>query len=205
MTAAGDSKEGKMLANVAMYGLASVGGINISSRAGLSDVIPTRMLDVGGATFGKTVNLGFDLAAGNIPNAVRDVSPGLYNILMATYWGESEGKRGRTMTRYEDTWSRILRGAGFRSVKESNVADVERIMKRNNKKKQQEEQEAIDAYIENPSGKNGMRLKELGISPKRVQAEREKKKMDRTERLTDGMSKQKLKEAQGGVLQFLGN
>ena len=205
MTAAGDSKEGKMLANIAMYGLASVGGINISSRAGLSDVIPTRMLDVGGATFGKTVNLGFDLAAGNIPNAVRDVSPGLYNILMATYWGESEGKRGRTMTRYEDTWSRILRGAGFRSVKESNVADVERIMKRNNKKKQQEEQEAIDAYIENPSGKNGMRLKELGISPKRVQAEREKKKMDRTERLTDGMSKQKLKEAQGGVLQFLGN
>ena len=205
MTAAGDSKEGKMLANVAMYGLASVGGINISSRAGLSDVIPTRMLDVGGATFGKTVNLGFDLAAGNIPNAVRDVSPGLYNILMATYWGESEGKRGRTMTRYEDAWSRILRGAGFRSVKESNVADVERIMKRNNKKKQQEEQEAIDAYIENPSGANGMRLKELGISAKRVQAEREKKKMDRTERLTSGMSKQKLKEAQGGVLQFLGN
>ena len=50
-----------------------------------------------------------------------------------------------------------------------------------------------------------MRLKELGISPKRVQAEREKKKMDRTERLTDGMSKQKLKEAQGGVLQFLEN
>ena len=205
MTAAGDSKEGKILANVAMYGLASVGGINISSRAGLSDVIPTRMLDVGGATFGKAANLFVDLRNNNIPNAVRDISPGLYNVLMATYWGESTGKRGRTMTRYEDTWSRILRAAGFRSVKESNVADVERIMKRNNKKKQQEEQEAIDAYIENPSGKNGMRLKELGISPKRVQAEREKKKMDRTERLTSGMSKQKLKEAQGGVLQFLGN
>ena len=205
MTAAGDSKEGKILANVAMYGLASVGGINISSRAGLSDVIPTRMLDVGGATFGKAANLFVDLRNNNIPNAVRDISPGLYNVLMATYWGESTGKRGRTMTRYEDTWSRILRAAGFRSVKESNVADVERIMKRNNKKKQQEEQEAIDAYIENPSGKNGMRLKELGISPKRVQAEREKKKMDRTERLTDGMSKQKLKEAQGGVLQFLEN
>ncbi|MEE1362852.1 MAG: glucosaminidase domain-containing protein [Selenomonadaceae bacterium] len=205
MTAAGDSKEGKILANIAMYGLASVGGINISSRAGLSDVIPTRMLDVFGATFGKAANLYVDLRNNNIPNAVRDVSPGLYNVLMATYWGESTGKRGRTMTRYEDAWSRILRGAGFRSVKESNVADVERIMKRNNKKKQQEEQKAIDAYIENPSGKNGMRLKELGISPKRVQAEREKKKMDRTERLTDGMSKQKLKEAQGGVLQFLGN
>ena len=205
MTAAGDSKEGKILANVAMYGLASVGGINISSRAGLSDVIPTRMLDVGGATFGKAANLFVDLRNNNIPNAVRDISPGLYNVLMATYWGESTGKRGRTMTRYEDTWSRILRAAGFRSVKESNVADVERIMKRNNKKKQQEEQEAIDAYIENPSGKNGMRLKELGINPKRVQAEREKKKMDRTERLTDGMSKQKLKEAQGGVLQFLEN
>ncbi len=211
MELAGDSKEGELLANMLMYGGSTVFCVDVSSRAGLSDVIPTKPTDLLGAMpnkisglVGDTMKFIAEPSYGNGANAIRDLSPGIYNIMTAVA-GSSTGKRGRTMTRYEDAWSRILRAAGFRSVEESNVADVERIMKRNNKKKQQKEQEAIDAYIENPSGKNGMRLKELGISPKRVQAEREKKKMDRTERLTSGMSKQKLKEAQGGVLQFLGN
>ncbi|MCI6283595.1 glucosaminidase domain-containing protein [Selenomonas sp.] len=179
----------KRLAAAAMYGVPAIFGMNISNRAGMSDVIPTSLGDlVAGPTFSKAFRFTQDFAGGNWANALRDVSPGLYN-LYAGYSGESRGKRGRLNDRYTTAWDRILRAVGFRSVEESVPVDMQRIISRDKAALTKERQAAQDAYIENPTSENKARLKELGINPKTVTKEAQKKQQTREERMEGSVSK----------------
>ena len=50
-------------------------------------------------------------------------------------------------------------------------------------------QAAQDAYIESPTSENKARLKELGINPKTVTKEAQKKQLTREERMEGSVSK----------------
>lgn len=178
----------KTLAAVAMYGVPAILGMNISSRAGLSDVIPTSLGDFAGPTASKSVRLAQDMLGGDWANALRDVSPGLYN-LYAGYTGEARGKRGRLNDRYDTLYDKLLRAVGFRSVEESVPVDMQRIISRDKAALTKERQAAQDAYIENPTSENKARLKELGINPKTVTKEAQKKQQTREERMEGSVSK----------------
>lgn len=194
MEAAGGDPLGKKLATAALFGVAAaVLGIDLSSRAGLSDVIPTRGSDLMGATLSKTANLISDSLKGNGMSAIRDVSPGIYNIVAAAR-GYSEGKRGRVNDRYNTFYDRVLRAMGFKSTDERVNSDIDRIVNMRKSKEAQEKQDAIDAYLENPSTENAGRLKALGVKPKAVADERKKKQQSRRERTQSGMSKTKQQE-----------
>lgn len=194
MEAAGDDPLGKKLATAALFGVAAaVPGIDLSNRAGLSDVIPTRGSDLMGATLSKTANLISDSLKGNGMSAIRDVSPGIYNIVAAAR-GYSEGKRGRVNDRYNTFYDKVLRAMGFKSTDERVNSDIDRIINMRKTKEIQEKQDAIDAYLEDPSTENAIRLKALGVKPKAVADERKKKQQSRRERTQSGMSKPKQKE-----------
>ncbi len=194
MEAAGGDPLGKKLATAALFGVAAaVPGIDLSNRAGLSDVIPTRGSDLMGATLSKTANLISDSLKGNGMSAIRDVSPGIYNIVAAAR-GYSEGKRGRVNDRYNTFYDRVLRAMGFKSTDERVNSDIDRIVNIRKSKEAQEKQDAIDAYLENPSTENAGRLKALGVKPKAVADERKKKQQSRRERTQSGMSKPKQQE-----------
>ena len=194
MEAAGGDPLGKKLATAALFGVAAaVPGIDLSNRAGLSDVIPTRGSDLMGATLSKTANLISDSLKGNGMSAIRDVSPGIYNIVAAAR-GYSEGKRGRVNDRYNTFYDRVLRAMGFKSTDERVNSDIDRIVNMRKSKEAQEKQDAIDAYLENPSTENAGRLKALGVKPKAVADERKKKQQSRRERTQSGMSKPKQQE-----------
>ena len=194
MEVAGGDPLGKKLATAALFGVAAaVPGIDLSNRAGLSDVIPTRGSDLMGATLSKTANLISDSLKGNGMNAIRDVSPGIYNIVAAAR-GYSEGKRGRVNDRYNTFYDRVLRAMGFKSTDERVNSDIDRIVNMRKSKEAQEKQDAIDAYLENPSTENAGRLKALGVKPKAVADERKKKQQSRRERTQSGMSKPKQQE-----------
>lgn len=190
MEAAGDSPAGKALVKTALFGgLASTVGIDISNRAGLSDVIPTRPGDLAGAAISKTGSFISDMMKGDHASALRDVSPGLYNQYAAWIAERSTGKRGRVNNTYDSFHDKVLRSMGFKSTNERIDSDISRIVTMRKTELTQEKQKAIDEYIDTPSTENYRRLKELGIKPGQVKNEREKKKQDRMGRTADGMSK----------------
>lgn len=191
----------KRLAVSLMYGIPAAFNINLSSRAGMSDVIPTSLGDFAGPTISKSVRLAQDLLGGDYANALRDVNPGLYN-LYAAGTGESRGKRDRLNDRYVTAWDRILRAVGFRSVDETIPTDMQRIISRDKAAATKERQEAQDAYIQNPTSENKQRLKDLGIKEKDVQKEATKKNQTREER-TQGTVPKKDKDKYKPLTDFM--
>ena len=184
-----------------LYGASGVFNINLSSRAGLSDVIPSSMGDFAGPTLSKGARLVKDYNENNWPSMLRDVSPGMYN-LYAAYAGESRGKRDRLNDRYVTAWDRILRAVGFRSVDETIPTDMQRIISRDKAAATKERQEAQDAYIQNPTSENKQRLKDLGIKEKDIQKEATKKNQTREER-TQGTVPKKDKDKYKPLTDFM--
>ena len=195
---AGNDRAKRMAAEIALYGAPSLLGADVSSRVGLGDIIPTQGRDIAGPAVSKLLSFGRDAFNGDGASALRDVSPGLYNIYAAFGAGESSGKRGRTNNRYLTAQDRLLRAMGFRSVKESTASDVSRIETMEKKDAAAEKQQAVDAYIEKPTSENKAKLKELGIKDKTVETERKKKGQTRLQRTRDTLSKkdQKAKKDQ---------
>ena len=125
--------------------------------------------------------------------AIRDVSPGAYNILAAGF-GESRGARGRVNSTYDDFFEKALRAIGFKSTDETIAADVQRIIYDKRDKLSDDKQKAIDAYIEHPTTENMRQLRKLGVKPETVREERKRKRMERLGRINSLLSKKERKE-----------
>ena len=184
MKLAGDSDFWKSAGKVAMYGGGSLLGIETAKRAGMADIMPQSFTDfmlgaTGSKIKGFTENIIKGLVGteeeGAYANALRNVSPGLFNIYAATS-GEILGNRGRRMNVYEDMDDRIIRGIGFKSVDEAMAGDIQRITSRDREQLNREKQKAVDAYILEPTSENLKRIKELGIKPDVVKKERQQNK-----------------------------
>lgn len=189
MEVCGDSEAGKAIGKIAMYGMPSISGVDISNRAGMADVVPSKPTDVFGPALNKIASFVADMSKGDHAAALRDVSPGLYNQYAAWIAGESTGTRGRVNSRYDDAYSKILKSVGFKSTDERIASDIQRIYYNDKSKLTKEKQAAVDAYIEDPTNENAKRLKELGVSPATVKKERARKNADRKERVKAGMNK----------------
>ena len=106
------------------------------------------------------------------------------------------GNRGRRMSVYEDLNDRIIRGIGFKSVDEAMAGDIQRITSRDREQLNREKQQAVDAYISEPTSENLKRIKELGIRPDNVKKERQRKKLDKLERIDFGETKKERQQNQ---------
>lgn len=194
MEFAGDDPNLKALVKIANYGVGAAANIDASYRAGLADVIPelngSLLLGPAGGTVVQTAR---SLIQGEPLTALKMFSPGMANIVQASI-GESKQSRGRTNTKYDDLYDRLIRGMGFRSVDEAVASDVQSIVSANRREKSSEKQEAIDAFLAEPTGENARRLRELGVTPKQVRAERQRKKMSKSERTQSGLSKSEARE-----------
>ena len=169
----------------------------------MADIVPQSLPDfLLGATGSKIVDFTKNMIKGYAGteegaylNALRNISPGLYNIY-AAFEGESFGSRGRRTSIYENLYDRIIRGIGFKSVDESLATDIQRITSRDREVLNKEKQKAVDAYISNPNAENLKRIKELGIKPKTVKDERERKKLDKLGRVDFGETKKERQQNQ---------
>lgn len=193
MEVCGDSKEGKALGKIAMYGIGSTMNANISTRVGMQDVFPTQPSNLAGPAVSKIYNLVHDLRHNGLGlQAIRDVSPGIYNILAATY-GEAPGNRNRLNSKYEDVYSKVLRGMGFKSMDETIETDIQRIVYNTRDKLTEEKQSAIDEYLDNPTSENARKLRQLKIKPETVKEERRRKRQTRLKRTKDSLTRQEKK------------
>lgn len=186
----------KWLCKIALYGIGSGVNVDVSSRVGMGDAIPDRWSSMLGPTASTLWNVAKSMYAGDAwEKQIRNVSPGLGNLILAAE-GRSIGKRGRTNAEYTSTYQRLLRGMGFNSTEESDAWLIQSILSNERSSKQNEKQALIDAYLQNPTPENAMKLKKAGIKASTVKAERKKKALDVRRRLESGLSKKEQKEYQ---------
>lgn len=182
----------KPLGEIALYGILAPANIDISYRAGVADVLPTRLSDVAGPTATTVSRTLGNLIQGNAMAALRSLSPSLANIVMAMT-GEAVGNRGRITSQYSTPYERLLRAFGFRSVDEANSINIQSIIYDDKDRLSQDKKDAIDDYIKNPSTKNAMRLKELNVKPDTVKKERARKSMTTRQRTESSVTKDEAK------------
>ena len=186
----------KPLAKIGMYGIGTFANIDITSRVGIGDAVPDDLQSLFGPAASTLFNVAKSAYSGdNWTKQVRNVSPGLGNLLMAAQ-GNSVGKRGRVNQEYMTPYQRLLRGMGFQSTDESDSYLIQSILSSEKKKASSKKQQLIDEYIANPTGENARKLKNAGIKPSTVKAEQKKKKLDTKGRTESSMNKNDKKQYQ---------
>lgn len=197
MEAAGGTPVGKFIGRMAMYGLpSSLVGVDLSSRVGMSDVVPTKLKNFLPPLATKIPQFMQDIFSEAKINAVRDFSPAIYNQIAAWGTGKSYDKRGRINAEYNTFYDKLLRSIGFKSTDERVDSDIRRITSERRSELTKKKQEAVDAYIAHPTPQNMQKLKDLGIKDSTVEKERERKKEDSYNRTKGGMTKKEAQENQ---------
>ena len=190
---AGNNADRKALVNVANYGAGAIVGVDISQRVGLKGVVPeTSNIVTGGPLGSTTVQLAKAVLNGDTNGAMKAISPAAGNIYGAVA-GYNTDSKGRKTVDY-DTRDRIVRGLGFRTVKEANATDAQSIVYNYKEQKKNDRAKAKSEYLKDPSSSNRQKLKELGYSDKEIKALKDDKKSTRVERSQTGLSKEDKKK-----------
>lgn len=190
---AGNNADRKALVNVANYGAGAIVGVDISQRVGLKGVVPeTSNIVTGGPLGSTTVQLAKAVLNGDTSGAMKAISPAAGNIYGAVA-GYNTDSKGRKTVDY-DTKDRIVRGLGFRTVKEANATDAQGIVYNYKEQKKNDRAKAKSEYLKDPSSSNRQKLKEMGYSDKEIKALKDDKKSTRVERSQSGLSKEDKKK-----------
>lgn len=190
---AGKNPDRKALVNVANYGAGAIVGVDISQRVGLKGMVPeTSNIVTGGPLGSTTVQLAKAVLNGDTNGAMKAISPAAGNIYGAVA-GYNTDSKGRKTVDY-DTWDRIARGLGFRTIREANATDAQGIIYNYKEQKKDERAKAKAEYLKDPSSGNRQKLKEMGYSAKEIKALKDDKQSTRVERSQAGLSKEDKKK-----------
>jgi hypothetical protein len=164
----------------------------------MGDAVPVTGQDLFLGPFLHTLyQTGVELSRGNLKEAVKAISPGVGNILVAIA-GETRGNRQRVGTAYEGASERLIKAMGFTPVEEAVERDKTGIIRYRERQQREEEQEAIDTFIRAKTGKEktkaAKRLQQLGISSKRVAEERKRKERKALQRTWENVPKKERKQ-----------
>ena len=175
---AGTDPMKRRLVNTVLYGILANANINISERVGMSNAFSGEyygnkpqssagaLLQLFGGPLVSTVyNVATQIGNHNPIETIKAVSPSLGNMLQAVV-GETRTTHHRVGTVYEDMYSRVMHGLGFRSVDETNNSFVNSYLYKQKKQAQEDRKDAMDAYIRNPSPENSQRMTSLGVTDK---------------------------------------
>lgn len=204
---AGTDPMKRRLVNTVLYGILANANINISERVGMSNAFSGEyygnkpessagaLLQLFGGPLVSTVyNVATQIGNHNPIETIKAVSPSLGNMLQAVV-GETRTTHHRVGTVYEDMYSRVMHGLGFRSVDETNNSFVNSYLYKQKKQAQEDRKDAMDAYIRNPSSENSQRMTSLGVTDKTFKTYKENANKSSKER-SQGEKKTKSKKPQ---------
>lgn len=201
---AGKDEVKRAIAKNIMYGIGSNIGMDISKRAGAGDFVPAGLADLAGPTLSSLARLKETATKGDWVEAAGAISPMLKNsYILAT--GETKDGLGRIKRDYTP-YERVLKSIGFRSVNEAVESDKKNIIYDGTDDRRKAEQKAIANYLdakENGRGvqKAGEKLKKLGITTKRIEAEKERRKTSSMDRVENTLPK-KQKDKYQNIVNF---
>lgn len=204
---AGTDPMKRRLVNTVLYGILANANINISERVGMSNAFSGEYYGnkpessagallqlLGGPLVSTVYNVATQIGNHNPIETIKAVSPSLGNMLQAVV-GETRTTHHRVGTVYEDMYSRIMHGLGFRSVDETNNSFVNSYLYKQQKQAQDDKKDAMDAYIRNPSSENRQRMTSLGVTDKTFKTYKENANKSAKER-SQGEKKTKSKKPQ---------
>lgn len=204
---AGTDPMKRRLVNTVLYGILANANINISERVGMSNAFSGEyygnkpqssagaLLQLFGGPLVSTVyNVATQIGNHNPIETIKAVSPSLGNMLQAVV-GETRTTHHRVGTVYEDMYSRVMHGLGFRSVDETNNSFVNSYLYKQKKQAQEDRKDAMDAYIRNPSSENHQRMVGLDIKDSTFKTYKENANKSSKER-SQGEKKTKSKKPQ---------
>ena len=171
-----------------LYGAGSFIGINVGSRVGVGDFMGIENREkspidsiLGMTTATSTVaQTTKQLGYGNYAEAVKAISPSAGNILIGLK-GEVHTTRGRMKYQYQNAYEQAVRMIGFNPLNETMAGDIASNDYANKQAEKRAKDDAIDAFIEEPTAENAARLNELGVTPKSIKTEMARRKMNRAE------------------------
>lgn len=164
---AGGSASKKALVNVALYGVPTLAGINLSSRIGMGDALSPSL----GPTYSTVKGVGQAvMGADSIPEAftgvLKQIAPRVGQIQAAAS-GDYKNSYGETVSHYSAT-DRFMKLLGFKPVSENNAADANKVLGIMKKKYTAEVAQAKKDYIKNPTSENYDALKIYGMTDAQI-------------------------------------
>lgn len=203
---AGKDPVRRRIVNTFLYGMMSNIGINISERVGMSNAFsgeyygnkPQSAVGAIAQAFGGPLvstiqNLAQQCQNHNPIEAIKAVSPAIGNILQA-FAGETRTTHHRVGTVYNDMWSRVMHGLGFRSTDETNDSFVNNYLYKSSQRAKEDKKDAMDAYIRNPSDENKKRMTEMGVTDKTFQSYKDSMNKSSKQRSQDQKQSKSKKE-----------
>lgn len=200
MDAAGDSEIGRGLARIAMYGLLAARPVNIdiSQRFGMGDFIlppQSTLVDVlGGPTLSTLTQMYIGIHKNDPLQVLKGFSPALGNYAQVLM-GKTVDKKGRTMRGLESTYDKIVKALGFRLADESINSDISQVKSQRQSEAQEERQGFIREILdkeengESRTPEDIKRMKEYGITNKKLKQYRQQRNSSFNERVTHSGSK----------------
>lgn len=177
------------ITRTALYGIggAAPGGVDIGYRVGIGDFaaadmrapqsVPESVSRSLGVTASSLYNAWVQWAHnGNVAEGIKAISPGIGNLLIA-YNGEVRTTRGRVRYKYDSYWQRFLRGIGITPIEERVTTDLNRIEFKDRKAIRNAKYQAIDDFVDNPNPETLAVVKAMGVTPKQIQTEKQRKQM----------------------------
>lgn len=169
------------IADDVMYGAFSLAKANAASRIGLGDALTGG--NIGGPAVTTVVDTIQALANENYAEAIRKFATSPGNLLKALDSKTLRDPRRRNRKIVElEPWDRVLKGIGFRTMKETIESDKSRIIGYMERKIKKEETEAITGYwnaVEDKDkeemDKHLKKLEEMGVDWKRLRDEKIKR------------------------------
>ena len=186
------------------YGALGIIDINTGSRIGVGDFLggnanmkKTKVEifaeTVGGTTISTALQVGKQLWNENYLEALKALNPSIGNVFIGLR-GEVRTTRGRLKYTYANGYEQFIRGLGFTPVGETLASELASEDYKNRQKEQETKKEAIDKFLANPSAENAKLLNDLGITPKSLKTERERKNKTSHEINQEKEKKKKEKE-----------
>lgn len=194
-----------------LYGAGSFIGINVGSRVGVGDFMGIENREkspidsiLGMTTATSTVaQTTKQLGYGNYAEAVKAISPSAGNILIGLK-GEVHTTRGRMKYQYQNAYEQALRMIGFNPLNETMAGDIASNDYANKQAEKRAKDDAIDDFLEEPTAENAARLNDFGVTPKSIQTEMARRKMNRAElnRLAEAEKAAKAKKSKQKKKQY---
>lgn len=194
-----------------LYGAGAFVGMNIGSRVGVGDFLgvenrPRSMMEsiASMTTLSSTAVQAYKQASyGNYAEAIKAINPAVGNIIIGAK-GEVHTTRGRMKYQYQNAYEQALRMIGFNPLNETMAGDIASNDYANKQAEKRAKDDAIDAFIEEPTAENAARLNELGVTPKSIKTEMARRKMNRAElnRLAEEEKAEKAKKSKQKKKQY---
>lgn len=188
------------LARGAIYGAPGVLGVDFTRNIGLGDVVPTDASELAGPTFGTISSMynaiKYNQSAKNkLIGEIHAIAPFYTNLYQALGTGKMRDWKAGMDTRDYTIMERVVKGLGFRPIRESVDSDLANILYNKIKNTKDAKKASIYKYLDNPTISNIKEMERYGVTKKDIESTKKSLEADRLEKIASMVSDKNKSEA----------